>query len=173
MLQRSRNTANNNTNSNRSSNNSSNNGSTAPTTAAAAAAATAAAARSGLTTSAGRRKRFAVRPRSKRHQGICLAALFVVCLFCVINVLFSASTIAAFTGGGSSSLEPEVTVLSLDFQGASRTAEKKPRIAIVSNAVAFPFNEVTTAQWSLFKEYFANKDCYAQTHGYDLIIDSR
>lgn len=63
-----------------------------------------------------------------------------------------------------------------DFQGVSRTVdneEGKLRIAIVSNAVAFPYGEATTAQWSLFKEYFANKDCYAKTHGYDLIIDSR
>lgn len=61
------------------------------------------------------------------------------------------------------------------FQGASRTANKqdKLRIAIISNAVAFPYNSETTALWSLFKEYFANKDCYANTHGYDLIIDSR
>lgn len=62
-----------------------------------------------------------------------------------------------------------------DFQGTSRTAKNqtKPRIAIISNAVAFPYNARTTALWSLFKEYFANKDCYANTHGYDLIIDSR
>ncbi|CAM9586597.1 unnamed protein product [Scytosiphon promiscuus] len=63
-----------------------------------------------------------------------------------------------------------------DFQGVSRTVDNqddKLRIAIVSNAVAFPYGEATTAQWSLFKEYFANKDCYAKTHGYDLIIDSR
>ena len=161
MLQRSRNTANN-TSSNRSSN-SSNDVSTAAGTAAAAAAA-AAAARPALTTNAGRRKRFAVRPRNKRHQRICLAIFFAACLFCVVHVLFSASTI------GRGGVEP---VLSPDFQGTSRTADKKPRIAVVSNAVAFPFNEETTAQWSLFKEYFANKDCYAQTHGYDLIIDSR
>lgn len=65
-----------------------------------------------------------------------------------------------------------------DFQGITRTSSNdtngsKPRIAIISNAVAFPFGSATTAQWSLFKEYFANKDCYANTHGYDLIIDSR
>lgn len=65
-----------------------------------------------------------------------------------------------------------------DFLGTSRTANGdggggKPRIAIISNAVAFPYNSKTTALWSMFKEYFANKDCYAKTHGYDLIIDSR
>lgn len=54
-----------------------------------------------------------------------------------------------------------------------KNEKKKPRIAIISNAVAFPYGTATTAHWSLFKEYFANKDCYANTHGYDLIIDSR
>lgn len=123
--------------------------------------------RPGLTTNAGRRKRFGVRPRNKRHERICLGAFFAAGLFCVVHVLFSASIT-----DGRPSVEPGVA-LSLDFQGTSRTSGKKPRIAIVSNAVAFPFNDETTAQWSLFKEYFANKDCYAQTHGYDLIIDSR
>ncbi len=70
-----------------------------------------------------------------------------------------------------------VTTANVDgFQGTSRTAniaDDKLRIAIVSNAVAFPYSSATTALWSLFKEYFANKDCYAKTHGYDLIIDSR
>lgn len=67
------------------------------------------------------------------------------------------------------------SAIARDFQGVSRTVDNhdKLRIAIVSNAVAFPYGEATTAQWSLFKEYFANKDCYAKTHGYDLIIDSR
>lgn len=60
-----------------------------------------------------------------------------------------------------------------DFRGTTRTEGKKPRIAIVTNAVAYPYGEKTTAQWSFFKEYFANKDCYARTHGYDLIVDSR
>lgn len=98
-----------------------------------------------------------------------MVVLFAAFLFYVVHLLHSASTMA---GGGSSSQKPDVA-LSLDFQGTSRTGDKKPLIAIVSNAVAFPFNDETTAQWSLFKEYFANKDCYAQTHGYDLIIDSR
>lgn len=60
-----------------------------------------------------------------------------------------------------------------DFRGATRSSDKKPRIAIITNAVPFPYGEKTTAQWSLYKEYFANKDCYAKTHGYDLIVDSR
>lgn len=63
-----------------------------------------------------------------------------------------------------------------EFRGASRTglvAGERPRIAIVTNAVAFPYTEKSRAMWSMFKEYFANKDCYARTHGYDLIVDSR
>lgn len=76
--------------------------------------------------------------------------------------------------------ESAASVDARDYQGTSRTTTlndedkaTKPRIAIISNAVAFPYGEATTAHWSLFKEYFANKDCYANTHGYDLIIDSR
>lgn len=68
-------------------------------------------------------------------------------------------------------LPPEVR--RFDFRGNTRTSNKKPRIAIVTNAVAYPYSEKTTAHWSLFKEYFANKDCYANTHGYDLIVESR
>ena len=68
-------------------------------------------------------------------------------------------------------LPPEMGTF--EFRGTTRTAGKKPRIAIVTNAVAYPYGDKTTAQWSLFKEYFANKDCYAKTHGYDLIVDSR
>lgn len=60
-----------------------------------------------------------------------------------------------------------------EFAGRTRTAGQTPRIAIVTNAVAYPFGEKTTDVWSMFKEYFANKDCYARTHGYDLIVDSR
>lgn len=91
---------------------------------------------------------------------------------CILWLLFSLYSV-------SSPRSDEPTKLStadvLEFQGTSRTVnnEGKPRIAIISNAVAFPYNSKTTALWSLFKEYFANKDCYANTHGYDLIIDSR
>ncbi|CAM9637775.1 unnamed protein product, partial [Discosporangium mesarthrocarpum] len=48
-----------------------------------------------------------------------------------------------------------------------------PRIGILSNSIAYPHNSEKTDNWSRFKEYFANKDCYARTHNYDLIIDSR
>ena len=157
MLQRSRNAANNNT----SSKNRSKDGGDV--------LATAAAATGRATPNAAKRKRLAGRPKSKPHEVFCVTVLFAAFLFYVVHLLHSASNM---TGGGSSSQKPG-GALSLDFQGTSRTGGKKPRIAIVSNAVAFPFNEETTAQWSLFKEYFANKDCYAQTHGYDLIIDSR
>lgn len=166
MLQRSRNTANNNTGSSRNSNSSNDLLGTA-----AAAAPGAAAARPGPTTNAGRRRRLVVRPRSERHERTCLVVLFAAGLLCVVHVLSSAST--TFLGWGRTNGEPGVPSLSLDFQGTSRTSDEKPRIAIVSNAVAFPYSDVTTAQWSLFKEYFANKDCYAKSHGYDLIIDSR
>lgn len=69
-----------------------------------------------------------------------------------------------------------------DFRGASRTSLRgkdedegasRLKIAIVTNAVAYPYDEKSRALWSMFKEYFANKDCYARTHGYDLIVDSR
>lgn len=83
--------------------------------------------------------------------------------------------------GGTGSTEPADGARDpREYRGTSRTVtlndkgeRKKPRIAIISNAVAFPYGSATTAHWSLFKEYFANKDCYANTHGYDLIIDSR
>lgn len=64
-----------------------------------------------------------------------------------------------------------------EFRGTTRTGagreEGRPRIAIITNAVAHPYTEQARATWSVFKEYFANKDCYARTHGYDLIVDSR
>lgn len=113
----------------------------------------------------------------------CLRLFFGACLLWVSCLLYSVTI-----GGSSSSsrgfgrvasplagLPPEVQ--KFEFRGTTRTNDaeekNKPRIAIVTNAVAFPFGEKTTAQWSMFKEYFANKDCYANTHGYDLIVDSR
>ena len=96
--------------------------------------------------------------------------------FCILWLLlswYSVSSPRSGEGAGSSAVS---TANVADYQGTSRTAnnsDDKLRIAIVSNAVAFPYNSATTALWSLFKEYFANKDCYAKTHGYDLIIDSR
>ncbi|CAN0119894.1 unnamed protein product [Ectocarpus sp. 12 AP-2014] len=100
---------------------------------------------------------------------------FIGCCFCMW-LLFS-----LYVASSSEQSEARRAVRSgnvRDFQGITRTNGNdtdsgKPRIAIISNAVAFPFGSATTAHWSLFKEYFANKDCYANTHGYDLIIDSR
>lgn len=101
-----------------------------------------------------------------------LAALSTAGCCCVLWLLFSWYSVTSPRSDDRARLSTDNPH---DFQGASRTANNpnKPRIAIISNAVAFPYNADTTALWSLFKEYFANKDCYANTHGYDLIIDSR
>eukprot|EP00903_Cladosiphon_okamuranus_P020640 g18950.t1 len=103
-----------------------------------------------------------------------LAALSTTGGCCVLWLHFSLRYLASRSTRTGAQAEL-ATADPRDFQGTSRTANNdgKPRIAIISNAVAFPYNSKTTALWSLFKEYFANKDCYANTHGYDLIIDSR
>ncbi|CAM9761331.1 unnamed protein product, partial [Ectocarpus sp. 4 AP-2014] len=133
-------------------------------TAAAAAAVAAAGRRTRKIATVGRRKLWIV------------VTSFIGCCSCMW-LLFS-----LYVASSSEQSEARRAVRSghvRDFQGTTRTnsndtdSSGKPRIAIISNAVAFPFGSATTAHWSLFKEYFANKDCYANTHGYDLIIDSR
>lgn len=106
--------------------------------------------------------------------GLVLISVVVFsCTLCLLLAWLSLSPTKSGLGRGSAVTS---TATASVFQGTSRTANMggdKLRIAIVSNAVAFPYSSATTALWSLFKEYFANKDCYAKTHGYDLIIDSR
>ncbi|CAN0149554.1 unnamed protein product, partial [Ectocarpus fasciculatus] len=122
---------------------------------------------------AGRRTRKIATTIGRRKLWVVVTS-FIGCCFC-LWLLFS-----LYVASFSEQSEVRRAIRSADvrdFQGVTRTisndAESKPRIAIISNAVAFPFGSATTAHWSLFKEYFANKDCYANTHGYDLIIDSR
>ncbi|CAM9339605.1 unnamed protein product, partial [Phaeothamnion confervicola] len=57
--------------------------------------------------------------------------------------------------------------------GFMRSLGKRPRIAIVTNAVTFPYSERKLHTWTRYNEFFANKDCYARRHGYDLIVDYR
>lgn len=128
----------------------------------------------------------------KGYSIIALSLLLIACC------LLSWTLLVRRTGGEDDDLlprwsspvvippRPQVVAPELggfEFRGASRTAARGvdkdggrdggPRIAVVTNAVAFPYDEKSKAVWSMFKEYFANKDCYARTHGYDLIVDSR
>lgn len=108
-----------------------------------------------------------------RFPGICLP---IVTAALVLWGLTLASHMSRFIKARDSDdrhHQPAPVEGGFEFRGHTRTEGRYPRIAIVTNAVAFPYDKKTTAQWSMFKEYFANKDCYARAHGYDLIVDSR
>jgi hypothetical protein len=67
------------------------------------------------------------------------------------------------------------------FTGSSRMAQAEQRgrlkIAIISNAVTWPEDQTAAAAAEVslrrYSEFLANKQCYAELHGYDLIVDSR
>lgn len=101
----------------------------------------------------------------------------IIIVFCILWILFVSSHFSSsgedgrYEGYKYNEEGPKGG--GFEFRGYTRARGRHPRIAIVTNAVAFPYEDKTIALWSMFKEYFANKDCYARTHGYDLIVDSR
>lgn len=113
--------------------------------------------------------------RRRREEGKKLSCTIMVACTAFIGILYIVHRSNSMDKQGRYDGKPpeEPFESGFEFRGYTRTDGSKPRIAIVTNAVAFPYNEKTTGQWSMFKEYFANKDCYARTHGYDLIVDSR
>ncbi|KAG5175134.1 hypothetical protein JKP88DRAFT_265920 [Tribonema minus] len=79
-------------------------------------------------------------------------------------------------GGGSAALgeyAADGVWLGRSRADAAAAEEGRARIAIVSNAVMQREEPDAADRLRRYNEFFANKQCYAETHGYDLIIDSR